>query len=66
MVAGIAYSIYYNDNLSSGPGDVTFINLAVAAAPFALIFSVIDVYLGIKYLYKVSLDKWKFYGIQVR
>lgn len=63
MVGATSFAIYYQENLSSGPGDNTFIALALLASPFTAAFILTETYLGIKYLYKVSLDKWKFYGI---
>lgn len=65
MVGATSFAIYYQENLS-GPGDNTFIALALLSSPFTAAFILTETYLVIKYLYKVSLDKWKFYGIQVR
>ncbi len=66
LVGATSFAIYYQENLSSGPGDNTFITLALLGSPFTAAFLLTETYLIIKYLYKVSLDDWKFYGIQVR
>lgn len=66
LVGATSFAIYYHENLSTNPGGSnTYIALAILASPFTAAFILTEVYLIIKYLYKVSLDKWKFYGLKV-
>jgi len=65
MISGTYYGFYYQEYLSTDPGDNLFGSLALIASPITAAFALTEIYLGVKYLFTVSFEKWKFYGIQV-